>query len=426
MKSANHVITSTPALEEFARKYNNLVSDIPTTLQVDRFTAKSDYQITDELILGHSGSHSTSKYLKSIEPAFEKLLQSGIKFKVLVTGDANFRFSNPDIPIEAKAWFAEDEASDLLRMDIGLYPLTDEPWVYGKRGGKALLYMAAGLPVIATAIGTNTETFSDRNSALLVPVNDMDAWVAAIKELCDKNGIVLIEDNCESLGTSLPEGKAGNFGLGSSFSFFVAHHMSTIEGGAACTDDDDLEEMLRITRANGWDRNLGFARQRKLREKHAVKNEFEAKYTFYDLAYNLRPTEITGFIGLTQLRFLEENCRIRQKYYLELEAEVVNNPDLIPIKHGHLSFLSSFAFPVICKTKELRARYIEQFSGAGVEIRPVIAGNIQRQPFYIKYVKESYPLPGADFAHECGFYFGNYPELNTADLDMLKSCLKRY
>ena len=183
MKSANHVITSTPALEEFARKYNNLVSDIPTTLQVDRFTAKSDYQITDELILGHSGSHSTSKYLKSIEPAFEKLLQSGIKFKVLVTGDANFRFSNPDIPIEAKAWFAEDEASDLLRMDIGLYPLTDEPWVYGKRGGKALLYMAAGLPVIATAIGTNTETFSDRNSALLVPVNDMDAWVAAIKEL---------------------------------------------------------------------------------------------------------------------------------------------------------------------------------------------------------------------------------------------------
>jgi len=250
--------------------------------------------------------------------------------------------------------------------------------------------------------------------------------LAVIRELCKKNDIILIEDNCESLGTVLPEGRTGNFGVGSTFSFFVAHHMSTIEGGVACTDDDDLEEMLRIVRANGWDRNLGFARQRKLREKHAIKSEFEAKYTFYDLAYNLRPTEITGFIGLTQLRLLDENCQVRQKNYLELEAEVINNPDLIPLAHSHITFISSFAVPVICKTKELRTVYLEQFSGDGVEVRPVIAGNIQRQPFYTKYVKDIYPLPGADFVHECGFYFGNHPELNVADLDMLKSCLKKY
>ena len=250
--------------------------------------------------------------------------------------------------------------------------------------------------------------------------------LGAIRELCDKNGIILIEDNCESLGTVLPDGKTGNFGAGSTFSFFVAHHMSTIEGGAACTDDEELEEMLRMTRANGWDRNLGFARQRRLRDMHAIKSEFEAKYTFYDLAFNLRPTEITGFLGLTQLKFLAENCAVRQKNYLELEAEVKNNPDLILLKRGHISFLSSFAFPVICKTKELRTRYIEQFSGDGVEIRPVIAGNMQLQPFYSKYVKEVYPLPGADFLHECGFYFGNYPELTAADLDMLRSCLRKY
>jgi len=74
--------------------------------------------------------------------------------------------------------------------------------------------------------------------------------------------MVLIEDNCESLGTALPSGKTGNFGQGSTFSFFVAHHMSTVEGGCCCTDDEELDEMLRITRANGWDRNLGFAAQR--------------------------------------------------------------------------------------------------------------------------------------------------------------------
>jgi len=248
----------------------------------------------------------------------------------------------------------------------------------------------------------------------------------AIRDVCKKNNIILIEDNCESLCTALPEGKTGNFGLAATFSFFVAHHMSTIEGGCVCTDDDELDEMLRMVRANGWDRNLNFAAQRRLREKHGVKSEFEAKYTFYDLGFNLRPTEITGFLGLTQLKYLNENCEIRQKNYLILEEEVINNTDLLPVKRNHLSFLSNFAFPVICKTKELRTRYIEQFSGDGVEIRPVIAGNMQTQPFYLKYVPETYPLKGVEFLHECGFYFGNYPELTESDIDMLKSCLRKY
>ena len=77
-----------------------------------------------------------------------------------------------------------------------------------------------------------------------------------IKEICDERGIIVLEDNCESLGSELSSGKAGNFSLASSFSFFVAHHMSTIEGGAICTDDEDLATMIKIVRANGWDRNL--------------------------------------------------------------------------------------------------------------------------------------------------------------------------
>ena len=247
-----------------------------------------------------------------------------------------------------------------------------------------------------------------------------------IRNLCREKKIIFIEDNCESLRTALPEGLTGNFGLASTFSFFVAHHMSTIEGGCVCTDDDELDEMLRITRANGWDRNLNFAAQRRLREKHGVKSEFDAKYTFYDLGFNFRPTEITGFLGLTQLKYLEENCALRQKNYLALEEEVRNNPDFLPIAREHLSFISNFAFPVICRTKELRSRYIEQFSGDGVEIRPIIAGNMQTQPFYKKYVPEKYPLKGVEHLHECGFYFGNYPELTDTDMDMLKSCLRKY
>jgi len=246
-----------------------------------------------------------------------------------------------------------------------------------------------------------------------------------IKQICDERGIILIEDNCESLGTELHTGKAGNFSISSSFSFFVAHHMSTIEGGMVCTDDTELAQMLRIVRANGWDRNLTAVQQLKWRKNFNIQSEFDAKYTFYDLGYNLRPTEITGFIGLYQLKFIEENITQRENNYIMLEAIIRDNPDLIILDRTHIKRISNFALPVLCRTPELRDEYIFQFSGAGVEIRPMIAGNIQNQPFYKKYVQNTFDLPGTDFIHNCGFYCGNYPELSESDLETLSSCLRK-
>jgi CDP-6-deoxy-D-xylo-4-hexulose-3-dehydrase len=103
---------------------------------------------------------------------------------------------------------------------------------------------------------------------------------------------------------------------------------------------------------------------------------------------------------------------------------VLNNSDLIALDHSHLSLVSSFAFPILCKTPVLRNKYFTKFSCSGVEIRPMIAGNIQNQPFYKKYVKTLYDLPGTDMIHNCGFYCGNYPELTKSDLELLSSCLK--
>lgn len=247
-----------------------------------------------------------------------------------------------------------------------------------------------------------------------------------IKKICEEKGIILLEDNCESLGTELPGGKTGNFGLAASFSFFVAHHMSTIEGGMVCTSDTEMAEMLRMVRANGWDRNLTAQQQIKLRKKFDINSEFDAKYTFYDLAYNMRPTEITGFLGQYQMQFLEENIKCREKNYLRLEKIMKENDDFVMLKHDHINTLSTFAFPVVCKTNGLREHYLARFSGAGIEIRPMIAGNIQRQPFYKKYVSEFYELPGTDFLHFNGFYCGNYPELTETDIETISSCLYKY
>ncbi len=247
-----------------------------------------------------------------------------------------------------------------------------------------------------------------------------------IRDICKSKNIILLEDNCESLGTVLPSGKTGNYGLGASFSFFVAHHMSTIEGGMVCTDDEDFAEMLRIVRANGWDRNLAAHQQHKLRKKYNVTSEFDAKYTFYDLGFNLRPTEITGFLGQYQMQFLDQNISTREKNYLRLEKLIHLNDDFVHLSHDHIEKLSTFAFPFVCKTKELRDKYLARFSGAGIEIRPMIAGNMQRQPFYSKYVKTMYDLPATDFLHHNSFYCGNYPELSEADLETISGCLYSY
>ncbi len=244
-----------------------------------------------------------------------------------------------------------------------------------------------------------------------------------IKKICHKNNIILIEDNCESLGTKLPSGNSGNFGIGGSFSFFVAHHMSTIEGGMVCTDDYKFAEMLRITRANGWDRNLPKHRQKYWRKNYKISSEFNAKYTFYDLGFNMRPTEITGFLGLSQLKLLDKNIKKREENFLIAEKIIKENDDLILIDHNHLLRISPFAMPIICKTPLLRKKYMARFLDANIEIRPMIAGNIQEQPFYKKYVRNKLNLPGTNFIHNNGFYCGNYPELSKNDLKTIINCL---
>jgi CDP-6-deoxy-D-xylo-4-hexulose-3-dehydrase len=247
--------------------------------------------------------------------------------------------------------------------------------------------------------------------------------LAEIRRICSERGILLVEDNCEALGTELPEGRSGSFGLAASFSFFVAHHMSTIEGGALITDEEELATMFCIARANGWDRNLPASKQVHLRRQHGVTSELYAKYTFYDLGFNFRPTEITGFLGLKQLALLEESIALRQSHYRDIAAVIKENPAFIPVVQDHVKKISPFAIPFVCKNAELFQKYTTIFSAAGIEIRPMIAGNMQLQPFYSKYVPTTYDLPNTDFIHHCGFYCGVYPELTRADLNTIIACI---
>jgi CDP-6-deoxy-D-xylo-4-hexulose-3-dehydrase len=243
--------------------------------------------------------------------------------------------------------------------------------------------------------------------------------IDAIKKFCNKNNIILIEDNCEGLGSEYKQVKLGNFGLASTFSFFVGHHLSTIEGGMVCTDNKEIDTMLRIVRSHGWDRHLASAEQDKLRKEHGI-DEFYGKYTFYDIGYNLRPTEIQGFLGTNQLKYLDRMINKRQKNYKQFE-KIYLNKDFEKVSVKGLTKISNFAFPLLCKSRALRDQYIEKAKRADVEIRPIISGSVNNQPFFKKYIGQKFSLENAGIVQDRGFYFGNNPDLTKEEVKYLIS-----
>jgi len=237
---------------------------------------------------------------------------------------------------------------------------------------------------------------------------------------CLPKARVVLEDTCESLGTRTKNGRLGNFGLASTFSFYVGHHLSTIEGGMVCTDDASLANVLRMVRAHGWDRNVDKHVQKDLREAHGV-TDFHAPYTFYSLGYNLRPTEITGFLGRTQLPLMDEATLKRQAIYERFAA--AQSKELHKLDRSHMTVLSAFAFPVIAPSSQVRRMYLDRFHVAGVEVRPLIAGNIQRHPFWKAAGLPTYPTPGADFLHDCAFYCPLRPDMTEEEMEIVEGCL---
>lgn len=248
--------------------------------------------------------------------------------------------------------------------------------------------------------------------------------IARIKELCQKHNVLFIEDNCEALGSQVNSTLLGNFSLASTFSFFVGHHLSTIEGGMVCTDDTDLYEQMVIARAHGWDRNVSSETQSKLRKQNKI-DDFYSKYTFYDIASNFRPTEINGFIGNTQIVYWDEIIAKRVENFRHFAEALRQNPDFYNYDLSHMDRVSNFAMPVVCKTPALAKKYRDKFIKAGVEIRPIIAGNITKQPFYKKYVKDVGNNPNSDLIHQNGFYFGNNPEMTPEEIDVLCKLIVR-
>ena len=178
MKHADHVITYTPYLDQFVRKYNDKTTDISSTINTETYQPKTDYSIKDKLVIGWSGSHSTSKYLHLLDRVFQELARE-YDFKLMVMGDPGFQLDG--VSVESIPWKEEYEIDVITQFDIGVYPLPREEWVLGKSGLKALQYMALGVPTIATGFGTIYRIIEDGENGFLVSTEE--EWKERIIEL---------------------------------------------------------------------------------------------------------------------------------------------------------------------------------------------------------------------------------------------------
>jgi len=236
-----------------------------------------------------------------------------------------------------------------------------------------------------------------------------------INEL-NKRKIILLEDVCESHGASHKDKKLGTFGLISNFSFYYAHHISTIEGGMLCTNDSKIYQIAKIIRAHGMVRE---STDKKLKSTYYKKfPNLNPEFIFAYPAYNFRNNEIGAVIGQSQLKRLDKNIEKRNKNHLVFLENL--NKELF-YTNFNLNGSSNYAFNLILKNKDMKLfkKICSNLKKSNIEFRIGSAGggNQIRQPYLIKYYKKYINhLPYTEHVHFYGMYIGNYPDLTEKDI----------
>lgn len=228
----------------------------------------------------------------------------------------------------------------------------------------------------------------------------------------EKRKIILIEDVCESHGATLKGRKLGSFGLASNFSFYFAHHMSTIEGGMVCTNDEKFYETVRMLRSHGMVREM--CNEAMKREYADANPDLNPDFIFAYPAYNVRGTEIGGVLGRSQLRRLDGNNEKRRRNF-ELFLSLID-----PAKYQvdfEVEGSCNYAFPLIIKKPEplFRDRLEKTMREQKIEFRRGSSGggNQLRQPYLKGMFKDKIckEFPAVEHVHFYGYYIGNYPTL---------------
>lgn len=266
----------------------------------------------------------------------------------------------------------------------------------------------------------------DTKAVFLSHIQGFNGLTDELLAALEARGIPLIEDVCESHGATHKGKKAGSFGWISNFSFYYAHHLSTIEGGMICTDDDEAYQQLRILRSHGMVRESTdpVVKQRYKDDSPDLNPDF----IFAFPAYNVRNTEIGGILGRKQLPRLDANIRRRsenQSQFLGLIDSTRYRTDF------HTEGSSNYAFNLVLREADeaFMQRLMATLREEGVEFRRGSAGggNQLRQPYLRGIVPDGHfrNFPEVDHIHFFGMYIGNYPDLQADEIDALCRIINR-
>ncbi len=237
-----------------------------------------------------------------------------------------------------------------------------------------------------------------------------------VKELCWNYGTFMIEDCCESLGTVHNGVNAGTYGQISTFSFYYSHQISSIEGGALATDNDDIYDMLVSMRSHGWARKT-LRMYGRVKTKYKL-DDFEMQFAFVNPGYNLRSTDLNAFIGVRQLMRIEEVATKRHINYSVLKDIFKELSLWVPMEPCSVTdIICALAYPVITTD---RKKAVELLTSHGIETRPIIAGNILRQPLMDS---NSTGFDVSDKIHANGLYLPVHPDITTKQLELIETVI---
>ena len=254
----------------------------------------------------------------------------------------------------------------------------------------------------------------DIKAVFITHLIGLSSDVEKVKEIFPN--ALIMEDVCESHGVEGPNGKRGRDCVGSTFSFYFGHHMTTIEGGMVCTNNSDLYQLMRMKRSHGMAREAS----PELFKKYSAENpDVDPAFLFMTEGYNLRNHEICAVLGLSQIKKLDKNIKIRKnnyEYWWNRIQSASNKYYLPEYQEGN----SSFSFPLIPQgiavTQTLKATCKRE----EIEYRPIISGNLLRHPAFNKYkLCTERENPNVCLLHRNGLYVGNSQFVNEEKIDRL-------
>jgi len=268
------------------------------------------------------------------------------------------------------------------------------------------------LDKLEAAITENTRAILSVN--LLGNPNDY----ARMNKIIEGKNIFILEDNCESMGATIDGKQAGTFGVMGTYSTFFSHHMATMEGGCVVTNDEELYHILLCIRAHGWTRNLP-----KFNKVSGEKSDdpFEESFKFMLPGYNARPLEMSGALGIEQLKKLPRFIETRRDNAMLFQSLFSNHPYLrIQEETGRSSW---FGFSLIIKENApyTRAELVKLLSDNGIECRPIVTGNFLKNTEVLEHFHYEVAgnLKSSEYLDEHGLFVGNHQNDIARELELL-------